>query len=109
MDIEASLTQPQTKPIRLCRSRFQGINAKPATNLSNQRKQLEVIAHQRAAIQTQDQQLSQISLALRRQKLIASEITSEVGKESSQLEALAKQVDKTKTKLDRNVEKVKKV
>lgn len=80
-----------------------------ASNLRNQRKQLEVIAHQRTAIQTQDQQLSQISLALRRQKLIAGEINNEIDKESSQLDALAKQLDQTKSKLERNVEKVKKV
>ena len=78
-------------------------------SLKNQRKQIEVITQQRTAIQTQDQQLSQISLALRRQKLLAGEITNEVEKESSQIDALARQLDQTKSKLDRNVEKVKRV
>ena len=87
----------------------QAKSAAPPLGLGNQSRQLEVIAHQRAAIQTQDRQLSQISLALRRQKLVATEINNEIDKESPQLDALARQLDQTKSKLDRNVEKVKRV
>lgn len=65
----------------------------------------EVLQMQAVALNTQDAQLSQISLALRRQKLLAQTINETVEEESKALNKLQSKMQTTRAKLDKSTEK----